>query len=113
MTGESDYERFRAICLALPEATERETWEHPTFRVRDKIFASCAGDGSSLGFKADPSELDVLLADGRFERAKYVGRYGWLAMTRPPVAGDWDEIDELVRSSYMLIAPKTLRNRIG
>ena len=32
-------DRLRAICLALPEAEERETWEIPTFRVRDRIFA--------------------------------------------------------------------------
>ena len=32
-------DRLRAICLELPEAVEKETWEIPTFRVRDKIFA--------------------------------------------------------------------------
>jgi hypothetical protein len=29
---------FRAIALALPEAEERETWGHATFRVRDTIW---------------------------------------------------------------------------
>jgi len=28
--------RLRPICLALPEAEERETWGEPTFRVRDR-----------------------------------------------------------------------------
>ena len=38
--------RLRAICLALPEATEKEAWGDPTFRVRDKIFAmEKRGDG--------------------------------------------------------------------
>jgi predicted DNA-binding protein (MmcQ/YjbR family) len=31
--------RLRDICLALPEAVEKETWGEATFRVRDKIFA--------------------------------------------------------------------------
>ena len=31
--------RLRAICLALPEATEVEAWGEPTFRVRNKLFA--------------------------------------------------------------------------
>ena len=31
--------RLRQICLALPEATDKEAWGDPTFRVRDKIFA--------------------------------------------------------------------------
>ena len=29
----------RDICLALPEAHEKEAWGAPTFRVRDKQFA--------------------------------------------------------------------------
>ena len=32
-------DRLRAICLALPEATEKIAWGEPTFRVRDKLFA--------------------------------------------------------------------------
>ena len=47
MTAEP-LDRLRAICLALPEAAERETWGHATFRVRDKIFAM-AGDGQGGG----------------------------------------------------------------
>jgi len=37
-------DRLRTICLAFPEAKEKETWGHPTFRVRDKIFV---GAGTS------------------------------------------------------------------
>ena len=45
-------DEVRALCLALPETTEKETWGdeptpgHPTFRVRDKIFVIMAEDGS-------------------------------------------------------------------
>jgi hypothetical protein len=28
------------VVLSLPEAEERETWGHPTFRVRDKMSAT-------------------------------------------------------------------------
>ena len=31
--------QLRELALGLPGAEERETWGHPTFRVRDKIFA--------------------------------------------------------------------------
>jgi hypothetical protein len=46
----------RAICLALPEAFERETWERPAFRVggQEKIFCMAAPDGSTATMKADP-----------------------------------------------------------
>jgi hypothetical protein len=30
---------LRALCLALPEATDKEARSDPTFRVRDRIFA--------------------------------------------------------------------------
>jgi hypothetical protein len=32
-------DRLRAICLALPEATEKIAWGEPTWRVRGKLFA--------------------------------------------------------------------------
>ena len=39
-------DRLRAICLALPEAVEKEAWGDPTFRVQGKIFAmEKRGDG--------------------------------------------------------------------
>src|SRR3954451_24342069 len=45
-TPEPSVDRLRAICLALPEAVEKETWSDPTFRVRDRIFALVRqGDG--------------------------------------------------------------------
>ena len=44
--SELSVDRLRAICLALPEAVEKETWGDPTFRVRDRIFALVRhGDG--------------------------------------------------------------------
>ncbi|MBT8201902.1 MAG: MmcQ/YjbR family DNA-binding protein [Acidimicrobiia bacterium] len=107
----SRLDRIRALCLALPETVERETWGHPTFRVRDKIFASCGEEAATVGFKADPAEVDALLGDPRFERSAYVGRYGWLTMMLvEPI--DWDEVDELIRSSYLQIAPRGLAARI-
>jgi hypothetical protein len=57
----------RSLCLALPEAFERETWGHPTFRVgggRGKIFCTSATDGSSITVKADPFEREALIAQG-------------------------------------------------
>lgn len=35
-------DRIRRICLALPEAYEKETWGAATFRVRKKIFVMAA-----------------------------------------------------------------------
>jgi predicted DNA-binding protein (MmcQ/YjbR family) len=37
-------DELRRVVLSLPEAEERETWGHPTFRVRDKLFAALSDD---------------------------------------------------------------------
>ncbi len=100
----------REICLALPEATEMETWEHPTWRVRDKIFAAMgAGDGATtMSMKAAPGEQELLLAVGHpFFRPKYTGSKGWIGVVIDDDT-DWDEIGELVADSFCTIAPKTV-----
>ncbi|HUZ65184.1 MAG TPA: MmcQ/YjbR family DNA-binding protein [Acetobacteraceae bacterium] len=109
-------DRLRAICLALPEAVEQETWGHPTFRVRGRIFAMERRDdgGISLWCKAPPGSQAVLVgADPeRFFAPPYVGPKGWIGV-RLDGAADWEEIAELVRRSYRLIAPKRLAVLIG
>ena len=51
-------ERLRALCLAVPGAEEVETWGHPTFRVRGKMFAAGgrnAAGSVSMTVKSDPA----------------------------------------------------------
>ncbi len=104
-------ERLRAICLAFPEATEKETWGDPTFRVRDKIFAMPrSGDGRlSVWCKAPPDVQGMLVgtAPERFFVPPYVGRNGWVGV-RLDSDVDWDEIADLVAESYRMTAPKRL-----
>ncbi len=104
-------ERLRAICLALPEAEEKEAWGDPTFRVRDKIFAmEKRGDGRvSVWCKAPPGSQTILVgADPeQFFVPPYVGHKGWVGV-RLDNQPDWDEVAEVVRRSYRLIAPKRL-----
>lgn len=123
--------KARTIALALPEATEIETWGHPTFRVRNKIFVGLgtgAGDVdfvpdgakqesantaegelvTSMSMKAAPGEQPSLLAEGfPFFMPKYVGSKGWIGIIITAET-DWDEVAELIADSYRTIAPKTL-----
>jgi len=107
--------RVRGLCLALPETFELETWDHPTFRVgsgRGKMFCTAATDGSSITLKADPQELLALLAQGDpFYVPPYVGSKGWVGVG---LGGgtDWEEIAELIATSYCLIAPKRLASTV-
>jgi len=111
-------ERLRRICLALPEAVEKETWETPTFRVRDKMFCMCVedhhGDGRiALWCKAPPGVQEILVeaAPARFFKPPYVGPKGWIGI-RLDVDVDWDEVAEFVEDSYRMTAPKKLASRL-
>lgn len=102
--------KFRQICLALPEATELETWGHPTFRVKDKIFASAGAEGGvwSLGMKTTQEmQAGLVTSDPRFSVAAYVGKHGWVSM-RVDGDTDWNLVRALVVDSYRMIAPKKL-----
>jgi predicted DNA-binding protein (MmcQ/YjbR family) len=109
-------ERVRTLCLALPEAFELETWERPTFRVgrgRGKIFCMAAPNGSSITMKADPVERDALLDQGDpFYVPPYVGSKGWVGIHTDHAGVDWEEVAELITTSYCLVAPKRLAGAV-
>ena len=110
----SRLDRVRAICLGLPHAFERETWERPTFRVggQEKIFCMAAPDASTATMKADPEEREALLQQGEpFFLPPYVGGKGWVGV-RLDRQTDWNELAELIATSYCLIAPKRLAEQV-
>lgn len=94
----------------MPEATEVEveSWGHPTFRVRDKIFCSMASDGSTVGVKASKEEQAALIASDpeTFSPSDYVGRHGWTTIVAARV--EPDELHELIIEAWRHIAPKRL-----
>ncbi len=55
---------FRELALSMPEATEKEAWGHPTFRVRNKMFASAATDLSTATVKSTLDEQRALTQIG-------------------------------------------------
>lgn len=106
--------RFRKICLELPEATEVDAWGHPTFRVKNKIFASAGAERGvwSFGMKTTPEmQAGLVECDRRFSIAAYVGKHGWIDMRVDDVI-DWNQVRALVVESYRMIAPKTLAARV-
>lgn len=108
MTARLD--RLRRIALALPETTEVEAWEdHPTFRVRDKIFVITDRSGDGITVKATKDDQEALVATHpRVTVAAYVGRYGWVSLDLTGKGLDWAFVEDLVLESYRLIAPKRL-----
>ena len=75
-------EELRRVVLSLPEAEERETWGHPTFRVRDRMFAALSDDGREASVKATRQEQAALVAAApeTFGVPAYVGRHGWVSI---------------------------------
>ncbi|MGW6495001.1 MmcQ/YjbR family DNA-binding protein [Nonomuraea angiospora] len=107
-------ERLRALCLALPEVTERLSHGEPTWFVRGKktfvMFADHHHD-DRLAFwcAAPPGAQGELVAEApeRFFRPPYVGHRGWLGVYLD-VEVDWAEVTEIVADAYRQIAPKSL-----
>ncbi|HEX8692806.1 MAG TPA: MmcQ/YjbR family DNA-binding protein [Longimicrobium sp.] len=102
-------EEVRRVALSLPGAEERETWGHPTFRVRDKIFATLSEDGREAGVKTSPQEQAMLIASDpeTFAVAHYTGRYGWV--TAQLETADPDVVRGIVVEAWRRTAPKRLR----
>ncbi|MGV3710559.1 MAG: MmcQ/YjbR family DNA-binding protein [Gemmatimonas sp.] len=108
--------RLRKLCLALPESTEVEAWGEPTFRVRNKMFATFAskdnhhgGGRNATWIKASPSNQALMIdaRPDRFFKPPYVGPSGWIGVWLDGET-DWKEVNELLRDGYRMIAPKKL-----
>ena len=109
-------ERLRAICLALPEVTERLSHGAPTWFVRSKTtFVTCWVDGHHddrfphLWCAAPPGvQAELIEAEpDRFFRPPYVGHRGWIGV-RLDRAVDWDELAGICEEAYRAVAPKRL-----
>jgi hypothetical protein len=107
--------KLRALCLALPGATEQEAWGEPTFRVGGRMFAMHSGQHPGHGperallCKAPPGVQGMLVSadPGRFFVPRYVGHSGWIGI-RLDGAVDWDVVADLVEESWRMTAPKRL-----
>jgi len=107
--------RIRRICLALPEATEKEAWGAPTFRVRDRIFVMFVnnhhGDGRLAIWCNADRDAQVALVDAdprRFFVPPYVGPRGWIGirLDRRP---NWAVVAALIEGGHRKVAPAPRR----
>jgi hypothetical protein len=115
---EDPLESLRALCLALPETTERLSHGEPTWFIRGKktfvMYANHHHDDRLAFWCAAPEGAHDVLVKGapdRFFVPPYVGVRGWLGVYLD-VPVDWDEIAVLVEDAYRCVAPKTLLRQI-
>lgn len=108
-------DRVRKLCLALPEANERPSHGEPAWFARNKLFATWEdhhhGDPIvGLWVKGAPGLQEILVgADpDRYFRPKYVGHQGWIGVRMDVATVDWAQVEDLIRDSYRMSAPKKL-----
>ena len=108
-------ERIERIVARLPEAerVDIEAWEgEVTFRVRNKNFVFAGIDASGVSVKLPKEEATAVVAtDPLAEPSGYgLGRHGWVSVRIGDGADEdrWQQVEEWVRTSYTLVAPKTL-----
>ena len=108
-------ERLEAICARLPEAerVDIEAWDgEPTFRVRGKNFVFTDKDATGVSVKLPKEEAAAVVAtDPQASPTGYgLGRHGWVSVTIGARAGAarWQQVEEWVRTSYTMVAPKAL-----
>ncbi len=107
--------RLERIVARLPEAqrVDIEAWGgEPTFRMRGKNFVFTDLTASGVSVKLPKEEATALVAtDPLASPTGYgLGRHGWIAITLDDDASDdrWREVEEWVRTSYTLVAPRRL-----
>jgi len=107
--------RVRALCLDLPEVTERLSHGTQAWFVRDKkgfctFHYNHHRDGiTGIWCAAPPGAQESLIgADpDRYYRPAYVGHRGWGGM-RLQGKVNWDEVAGVIEDAYCTIAPKKL-----
>lgn len=117
---DSRLRRVTALALALPEATREVRGAHAQFLIRKKTFAYFLndhhGDGIvAIACKVLPGDNQRLVQahPRRFYLPAYIASRGWVALRLDTDKVNWDEVNELLLGSYMLVAPKRLAAQVN
>jgi predicted DNA-binding protein (MmcQ/YjbR family) len=115
----ANMDRLEEIVARLPEAVrvDIEAWGgEPTFRVGGKNFVFSDPDATRVSVKLTKEEADAVLStDPDVTPVGYgLGRHGWVSVSigRRAGAARWSEIEEWVRTSYTLVAPRRLARQV-
>ncbi len=112
-------ERIEAIVARLPEATRVDivAWDgEPTFRVSGKNFVFADADFTGITVKLPKEEATATVAsDKAVTPCGYgLGKHGWVSVALPAKvsATRWEQVEEWIRTSYTLVAPKRLARQV-
>jgi predicted DNA-binding protein (MmcQ/YjbR family) len=100
---------IREYCLGFDLTTEKLQWgDALCFKVSGKMFAVLGLDNLRLSFKCTPERFSELIEHEDIHPSPYLGRYKWVKLDRLDALG-WDELQELIRQSYEMVAAKAPR----
>ena len=102
------FTRTRRLCLALPEASEKLAWGHPTFRAGKKVFCAFEvfGGRPSIAFKLTTADATRFARKRHFFATPY-GRGVWVSRW-VDVPVDLKLFARLAERSYREVAAKKL-----
>jgi predicted DNA-binding protein (MmcQ/YjbR family) len=110
--------RLEAMVGRLPEAVrvDIEAWDgQPTFRIRGKNFVFTDREATGISVKLPKEEAEAVVAtDELAEPTGYgLGRHGWVSVKIGKADADrWQQVEEWVRTSYTMVAPKKLAKQV-
>jgi predicted DNA-binding protein (MmcQ/YjbR family) len=108
-----DIESLRRYCLRFPRATENLQWgDDLCFKIGGKIFAIVSLDSPRACFKCTPDTFAELVEREDIRPAPYVGRYKWVMLDRLDAVRT-DELEDLIRQSYEMVAAKAPKKKSG
>ena len=101
-------QRLRALCLSLPETSERSSWGHPNFRAGKKTFAAFerVKGRPSMAFRLDRADVARMVRRKQFFATPY-GRGLWISIWADTRL-DWRLIGNLLQRSYRVVALKRM-----
>jgi len=114
----AELREVRAICMALPEVTERLSHGSPTWFAGKKTMVMYLddhhGDGRLALWVAAPPGVQSAMVEqepARFFVPPYVGPRGWLGV-RLDRSPDWDEVGDIIEEAYRVVAIKRLLSQL-
>ena len=108
VNSEKILEKLRKICLSLPNTKETNNFGHQWFRVKEKAFCIFSGTPEEplLSVKVPKRDQSLFLEDPRFIKTPYIGQHGWISFQAAKAPVKWEEMTELIHSSYELCGGK-------
>jgi hypothetical protein len=106
-------ETFRKLALSFPEVTEEPHFEKISFRVKNKIFATCDKKNKRACIKLSEIDQDVFSSADKtiiYPVANKWGKQGWTLIELKKVHKD--VFSDALITAYCEVAPKKLADQI-